>query len=129
MTQFAPIVDLRQTPVFLAYIVVSVVLAMMLAASAWSKLTRDDRVVTAMTGVGVRLKWFPHLAGLLLAGAVGLLAGIAFAPLGITAAAGVGLYFVAALIAHLRVNDTAVGAPLMFLALAAAAVVLGIASL
>lgn len=114
---------------FIPYIVVAIVLAMMLAASAWSKLTRDDRVVAGMTGVGIRLKWFPYLAALLLAGAVGLLAGIAFAPLGIAAAAGVGLYFVAALIVHLRAKDTAIGAPLMFLALAVVALVLRIVSM
>lgn len=114
---------------FIAYIIVAIVLAMMLIASAWAKLTRDDRIVTGMTGLGVHLKWFPHLAALLLAGAVGLLAGIAFAPLGIAAAIGVILYFVAALIAHLKAGDKAVLPPLMFLALAAAALLLRIASI
>lgn len=82
-----------------------------------------------MTDMGIRLKWFPHLAALLLAGAVGLLVGIAWAPLGIAAAAGVALYFVGALIAHLRAKDPAIFPPLMFLALAVAALVLRIASL
>jgi hypothetical protein len=111
---------------FLTYIIVSVVLALMLAASAWGKLTREDRIVTGMTAVGVGLKWFPYLATLLLAGAVGLLVGIAFAPLGIAAAAGLILYFVGALIAHLRVKNMAVAGPLMFLALAVAALLLRI---
>ena len=113
---------------FIAYIVVSVVLALMLAASAWAKLTRDERVVTGMTGMGVRLKWFPHLAALLLAGAVRLLVGIAFAPLGIAAAAGVAGYFLGALIAHVRAKDMTILPPLMFLALAVAALILRIAA-
>ena len=58
-------------------------------------------------------------------GAVGLLAGIAFAPLGI-AAAGVALYFVGALIAHLRVKDMTLAGPLIFLALTVAALFLRI---
>lgn len=114
---------------FIAYIIVSVVLALMLTASAWGKLTRDDRIVTGMTGVGVGLKWFPYLAALLLAGAVGLLVGIAFAPLGIAAAIGVALYFVAAIVVHLRARDMAVLPPLMFLALAVVALVLRVMSI
>lgn len=45
-------------------------------------------------------------------------------PLGIPAAAGVALYFVGALIAHLRAKDTAILMPLIFLALAVAAALL-----
>lgn len=113
---------------FVAYIIVAAVLALMLGASAWGKLTRDDKIVTAMTGVGVGLKWFPYFAALLLAGAVGLLVGIAFAPLGIAAAIGVILYFVGALVVHLRARDFTVLPPLMFLALAVAALVLRVLS-
>lgn len=111
---------------FIAYIVVSAVLALMLLASAWAKLSRDERIVTSMTGLGVGLKWFPYLAVLLIAGAVGLLVGIAFAPLGIAAAIGVILYFALAVVAHLRAKDTAVAPPLVFMALAVAALVLRI---
>lgn len=114
---------------FIAYIIVSVILALMLGASAWAKLTRDEKIVTGMTGIGVRTKWFPHLAALLLVGAVGLLVGIAVAPLGIAAAIGLILYFVVALVAHLRAKDMAVAPPLMFLALAVAALLLRIASI
>jgi hypothetical protein len=114
---------------FIAYIIVSAVLALMLGASAWGKLTRNDKIVTGMTSIGVELKWFPYFAALLLAGAVGLLVGIAFAPLGIAAAIGLILYFVGAVVVHLRAKDTAVLPPLMFLALAVAALLLRFASL
>jgi DoxX-like family len=114
---------------FIAYIIVSIVLALMLAVSAWAKLTRDDRVVTVITGLGVPLRWLPFLAACELAGAVGLPVGIAFAPLGIAAAIGVILYFVGALIAHLRTGDKAVVPPLVFLLTAVAALCLRIVSM
>jgi hypothetical protein len=114
---------------FIAYIIVSVVLALMLAASAWAKLTRDERVVTGLTGIGVPLKWFPFLAACEVAGAVGLLVGIAYAPLGIAAAVGVILYFVGAMITHLRARDKAIIPPLVLLALAVAALLLRVAAM
>lgn len=114
---------------FIAYIIVSVVLALLLTVSAGGKLTRKEQIVTALTAAGVRQKWFPYLAALMLAGAVGLLVGIAFAPLGIAAAAGVILYFVGALVAHLRVKDFALLPALVFLALAVAALLLRVASM
>ncbi len=51
----------------------------------------------------------PVLAALEIAGALGLLVGLAWAPLGIAAAIGVVLYFVGAVIAHLRVKDKGFG--------------------
>ena len=55
--------------------------------------------------MGVPIEWFPFLAGLEFAAATGLLVGIKWAPLGIAAAAGMALYFVGAIVAHVRVND------------------------
>ena len=61
---------------------------------------------------------------ILLAGALGLLAGIAWAPIGIAAAIGVILYMVGAIVAHLRVGDRhGIASPLLPLALAIAALV------
>ena len=72
--------------------------------------------------VGVPLVWFPVLAACELAGALGLLAGIRRRGLGTAAAAGMIVYFVGAVLGHVRVGDSA-GAwtpvPLLFLALAA----------
>lgn len=114
---------------YLAYLIVSIVLALMLVASAWAKLTRDDRVTTGITGLGVSLRWFPYLAACEVAGAAGLLIGMAFAPLGIVAAIGVILYFVGALFFHLRAHDKAVVPPLLLLALAVVALLLRLVSL
>jgi hypothetical protein len=49
--------------------------------------------------------WLPWLGSLLAAGSLGLLAGFAVPLLGSLAAAGLVLYFVGALVAHLRVGS------------------------
>ncbi|HWL99547.1 MAG TPA: DoxX family protein, partial [Nocardioidaceae bacterium] len=91
---------------FIAYAVVAVLLALLLAISARGKLVHDERqVATIHRTVGAPMSWFPLLAACEIAGALGLLAGLIYLPLGIAAATGVVLYFVGAVIAHLRVGD------------------------
>jgi hypothetical protein len=114
---------------FIAYTVVAVVLALVLAMSARGKLVRDERIVTTLTGVGVPLGWFWWLASCEIAGAVGLLVGIFFAPLGIAAAIGLILYFVGAVGTHLRARDVkGVTTPAVLLIAAIAALVLRLAA-
>lgn len=114
---------------FVACAIVSSLLAAALVASATAKLTKADRVVESITGVGVPLGWFPWLAVTELAGALGLLVGLGVEPLGIAAGIGVVLYFVGAVIAHVRVKDYAgAAAPAPLLVVAAAALVLRAAS-
>ncbi|TML07255.1 MAG: DoxX family protein [Actinobacteria bacterium] len=89
-----------------AYIVVAGVFTVMLTMSARMKLVRDPVAVEVIGGVvGVPLNLFPVLALLEIAGAVGLLAGIALRPLGVAAAACLVVYFVAAVTSHLRKRD------------------------
>jgi DoxX-like protein len=115
--------------VFIAYTVVAIVFALGLAGSASGKLRRDERVTAGLTKAGVPLSWFVPLAVLELAGAAGLLIGIGWRPLGIAAAIGVVLYFVGALVAHVRTKDLkGLPAPAAMLAVAAVALGLGIAS-
>lgn len=116
---------------FITYVVVAILLAAMLAMSGRGKLANDERITRPLTTViGVPPKWFPFLAACEIAGALGLVAGIFFAPLGIAAAIGVVLYFLGAAVAHLRVGDTkGLAAPLPLLVVAAAALILRIASL
>jgi hypothetical protein len=95
---------------FIAYAVLAVILAALLAMSARAKLAKDEKIVKGITGLGVPLSWFPFLAACELAGAVGLVIGLWWAPLGIAAAIGVILYFVGAVISHLRAGDMK-GAP------------------
>jgi hypothetical protein len=92
---------------FVAYAVVGALLALVLLASARAKIVRDEKVVGGLRKVGVLDKHLNYLATLEIAGALGLIAGIFWAPLGIAAAIGVILYFVGAVTAHLRVGDKA----------------------
>lgn len=117
---------------FIVAFVVSVLLALVLTGSAYAKLTKDPKVIASLVGtVGVPEDRLWILAALELAGAAGLLIGLAWAPLGIAAAIGVVLYFIGAVIGHFRVGDTApasIGAPGVILLIAVAALVLRIAT-
>ena len=79
---------------------------LVVTASGVAKLRRDPRVVRVISEVvGVPLKWFPWLAACEFAGGLGLLVGIVWPPLGVAASVGVLLYFLCAMIAHVRVGD------------------------
>jgi hypothetical protein len=93
--------------VYIALVVATVLLTAMLAMLAAMKLRKHDQVVAIIGGtVGVRIRAFPVLAGLELAGATGIVIGLWWQPLGITAAVGLVAYFIGAVIGHLRVGDT-----------------------
>ena len=109
---------------FIATVVVTVFLTVALVASAIGKLTKNEGATSAVLGVGVPAERIPVLAALELAGAVGLVIGLFWAPLGIAAAIGVVLYFLGAVIAHLRVKDKAFGPAAFLLVVAVAALVL-----
>ncbi|AJT63260.1 hypothetical protein T261_1574 [Streptomyces lydicus] len=71
--------------------------------------------------------WMRPLGALLAAGALGLLAGIAVPVLGTLAAAGLVLYFLGALCAHLRVRDYQLGPWAGFFCLPVAALAVSLA--
>lgn len=85
--------------------VVTVLLAAILAFAAVRKLTHREDVVAAYAKVGVPEERLNQLAFVLLLGAAGLLLGLAWAPIGIAAAVGVVVYFVLAIVAHVRHDD------------------------
>jgi hypothetical protein len=86
-------------------------------------------LIENMTRVGVQRRALAPLAVLKVAGAVGLLIGIAVPALGGAAATGLVLFFLAAISAHVRVRDYAsIPFPGMVLLLAAAALVLRMAA-
>jgi uncharacterized membrane protein YphA (DoxX/SURF4 family) len=116
---------------FIAYIIVAVVMAFFAVGSGVAKLQHNPRVVAGVNGVvGVPIPWFPVLAACEIAGALGILIGIFWPPLGLAAAVGLVVYFVGAIIAHLRVRDfKGLGSPVVPLALAVATLVLRILSL
>ncbi|RKN21238.1 DoxX family protein [Micromonospora musae] len=112
---------------FVATLVVSIAFAALLAVSAAGKLKRDPQQMKTLERVGAtRLR--PLLAFLELAGAAGLLVGLAWWPLGVAAGIGLVLYFAGAIAAHLRVGDRAVLPPALLLVVSLAATALRLAS-
>jgi len=92
---------------YIALVIVTVLLALLTANSAVGKLRKNEQVLSSIVGtVGFPERRVPVLAALEIAGALGIIAGLWFAPLGIAAAIGLILYFVGAAIGHLRVRDT-----------------------
>jgi len=82
--------------------------------------------VMASVGVPEGKVWL--LAGAEIAGAAGLIAGLWLWPLGVAAAAGVALYFVGAVSAHLRKYDLKIAPAFVLLLWGVAALVLRIVS-
>ncbi len=115
---------------FVASVIVSALLILGTAFSGWNKVTRNPRLVEQLTGLGVPERFIPVLGSLLLAGALGTLAGIWWAPIGIAATACFVLYFLGAVITHVRAKDWAgVGPTGALMLLSAAALVLRLLSL
>lgn len=88
-----------------ASIVVTLVLAAALAYSATLAIAHHDKVLVAMAKARVPESRLTTLGVLKALGALGLLAGLALPPIGRAAALGVVLYFVGAIITHLRAGD------------------------
>ena len=65
--------------------------------------------------VGVPLKFLPFLAACEIAGGSGLLLGIVWPTLGLAASAGLILYFIGAVVGHIRVGDLKGSGPAAFL--------------
>jgi len=110
---------------FIAYVAVAVLLSFVAAVSGVAKLRRAPHVVKMINQVvGVPMKWFTWLAVCEFAGATGLLLGIVVAPIGLAAAAGLVLYFLGAIIGHVRVGDMkGIGTPAFPFGLAVACLV------
>jgi hypothetical protein len=114
---------------FIAYIVVTVLAAAANVFSATLDFIRYKQILINMAKVGVSESWLTTLGILKAAGALGLLAGIRVPLIGIAAAIALVLFFVAAIITHLRSRDYSFGLAIVFLLLALAAFVLRVASL
>ena len=115
---------------FAATLTVSVLLASLIAFSAIRKLSHRPAVVETYVRAGVPEGWLDRLAIVLLAGAAGLLAGLAWAPIGIAAAAALTVYFLVAIAFHVRAGDAEhLPTPLVIALLAAAALALQLATL
>jgi len=103
-----------------AYLLVTILFAAMVAFSAVAKIRRDPKVVHVIQEVvGVPLQFFPLLAACELAGALGLVLGIWSGWVGVAAGIGLVIYFVGAVVAHLRVGDVKGMGPAVFMLMAA----------
>ena len=105
------------------YLAITLVFALMVLFSGIGKIRRDPRQVKVIHDtIGVPLDYFPLLAGCEFAGAVGLVVGIWWPPTGIMAGTGLVIYFLGAVVAHLRVRDIKGIGPATFMLLLAAGV-------
>jgi len=108
----------------IAYLVITILLAAIVTYSGIGKIRHDAHIVQVIHEVvGVPMKYFPVLAACEFAGALGIVSGIWWPVLGLAAAVGLVLYFVGAVVAHLRVGDVKGIGPAAFL------VVLSVAAL
>src|ERR1700758_2643625 len=88
-----------------AFIVVTVTTALVTAGIAVADLIPAGFVLANSAEVGVPRSWLPPLAAVKLAGAAGLIVGLLGLPaLGIAAAVGLVLFFVGAVISHVRAH-------------------------
>jgi len=90
---------------FAAYLTVTIVAAVFTGIAAVTYLIGHDYPKAQADMKRIPRSWVPVLGMLLAAGSVGLLAGFAVPLLGTIAAGGLVLYFVGALVAHLRVGS------------------------
>jgi hypothetical protein len=113
---------------FTAYLVTGGLLAVMLAGCATVDFVRNQQILIVMAKVGVPESRLTMLGILHAAGALGLLVGIRVPLIGWAAAVGVILYFVGAIVIHLRAREYTLAPPVVVLLLAVAALVLRLAS-
>ncbi|MCO1654841.1 DoxX family protein [Pseudonocardia humida] len=104
-----------------AHIAVTILAAVITGAAAVAYLVGHGYPRAQLDMKGLPRSWMPVLGTLLAAGALGLLAGLAVPLLGALAAAGLVLYFVGALVAHLRVGSRKLVGAVVFLSAAVAA--------
>jgi len=108
------------------YVVVTVITAIITAAVGIADFIPAGFVLANSARVHVPRSWLPMLGTLKLAGAIGLLVGVVGLPaIGIAAATGLVLFFIGAVIAHLRARILYnIAFPGAYLGLSAASLVL-----
>lgn len=112
---------------FVAFVTVSIIGVVLNGAAAVTYLIGHEYPKTQADMKGIPRRYVPVMGTLLAAGTVGLLAGLADPLWGTVAASGLVLYFVGALIAHLRVGSRDIVAGIVFLIIAVAVLTLGVA--
>lgn len=114
---------------FTAYAVVGMLTAAANGTFATLDFRRSEFVLENMARVRVKPSLLYPLGFLKLAGAVGLLIGVAVPALGVAAAIGLVLFFIGAIVTHIRAQDySSIPFPGMLLLAAIASLVLRVAS-
>jgi hypothetical protein len=85
--------------------VLSALLIIAAIGSAIADLTHQPKVMESLVRIGCKPGFERVLAGLKIAGALGVTAGIWLRPLGILATECLAVYFLCAVLAHVRVKD------------------------
>ena len=109
------------------YLVITILAALANGYAAVLSFVGAESVEVVADRVRVSRRWMAPLGVVLASGAAGLLAGLAVPALGTAAAAGLVLYFLCAVTAHLRVRDRHIGGAVFFWLLATAALATGVA--
>lgn len=112
---------------FTIYISFTILTAAANLFSAVCDFVRYKQVSIAMAKAGVSESWMTTLGVLKAAGAIGLLVGISMPWIGVAAAIGLTLFFIAAIVVHLRARDYSFGLAIAFLLLAVGALVFRLA--
>jgi hypothetical protein len=108
--------------VYIAYLVITEVVAILVAVSGLGKILRGAQQVRVLhETIGIPLQYFAVLAACEFAGAAGLVLGIWWPLLGVAAGLCLVLYFIGAMVAHLRVDDVKGMGPASFMLVLAAA--------
>lgn len=90
---------------FTAYVVVAALTGITNTFSATVDFLRYEPLLARMANAGVPHAWLPLLGALKLAGAFGVLVGIAVPPIGVAATVGLILFFLGAIITLVRARD------------------------
>jgi hypothetical protein len=114
--------------VFIAYVVITVLTAAANIYAATLDFTRPEWLLDNMHKAAVPQSWLFPLGALKAAGALGLLAGIGVPLLGVAASAGLVVFFIGAILTHLRARYWNIVFPAAYLLLAVGSLVLRLAS-
>lgn len=103
---------------FVATLALSISLATMFLLAAYTKVTKNTRSIRIRDQLSVEPQLWTYTGLLEAAGAAGLLAGLAFPPIGVAAGIGLAVLMALAVVAHLGANDGRHTGPALALGLA-----------
>ena len=107
-----------------ATIILSIVLGIAFVGSGASKLTGAKQSLQIRDSLGLKAHLWKLIGALEVAGGVGVLAGLAYPPLAIAAAAGLALLMIGGVAAHVRTKDVGHSGPALLLLIVAAALLI-----